>query len=238
MTPSQRLRPGLLPRIAPGLTAVLVLCGAAGAYADDFSERCAQLPAQAKISVEFLDTPVVTDDTRNVQALNGLSGKPPDGMHNTYGLTHANPVFKLGVSPRGITDGHGQFCAVPDISLRLSFSEFVVYLATELTDECRRDIIRSHEQEHVNTWRSQLRASAQLIATVLRRDVSEARVYMSNDAMNAGVRAWATELVAPLIKRMAATANEAQQAIDTPTSYSIVASRLRTCSQAVRGGSR
>ena len=125
-----------------------------------------------------------------------------------------------------------------DIALELGFSAFVVYLAKELTDPCHREIVRQHEQEHVNTWKSHLRASAQLLTTVLRRNIGEAHLYASRDEAEQGVGARAAELVAPWPKRILDSVGAAQDAIDTPVSYGIVTSRLRTCGQSVRGGSR
>jgi len=210
---------------------------AGGARADDFAERCAQLPQQAKITVVFHDRQVTTDNTRSVQELNRISGKALD-QHNVYGLTRAVPVYRLQVASRAVADGNGRICAIPDIAIELGFSEFVVYLARELTDPCHQDIIRQHEQDHVNTWKSQLRASAQLLTTVLRRDIGEARYYTSREEADAGVRAWAAELAAPWLKRMLETVTAAQGAIDTRVSYDTVTSRLRTCGQRIRGGSR
>jgi hypothetical protein len=211
------------------LLAALVCLGARCANADDFAERCTQLAQQARISVTFEDRPVAIDESRNVQALNGLSGKQPSSNHNVYGITHAKPYFRVSVVPKVISDGQGKFCAMPDIFIKLGFSEMVVYLARELTDGCRRNVIWEHEEEHVNTWRAHLRASAQLLTTVLFREVGDSRAYASRDEAEAGVRSWANELVAPWAKRMIASVTEAQRAIDTPASYAAVASRLRTC---------
>jgi hypothetical protein len=211
------------------LAAALVCLGAGCASADDFAERCRELPRQVKITVTFQDRPVITDDSRNVQTLNGLSGKRAGSHPDIQGLTHAEPSFSLSTVPRAVADGRGQICAMPDISLGLGFSEIVVYLARELTDSCRRSIIREHEEEHVNRWKSHLRASAQLLTTILLREVGEPRIYASRDEAEAGVRAWAEELVTPWVKRILATVGDAQQALDTPASYAAVASRLRLC---------
>jgi hypothetical protein len=208
------------------------------APAQDFAERCAQLPQQAKIAVVFRDRQVLTDDTRSMQQLNRLSARATGDYHNVYGVTYAKPGFRLLASARTVDDGGGHICALPDIMIELGFSEFVVYLAKELTDPCQKDIIRQHEQDHVNTWKSQMRASAQLLTTVLRRDLGDARYYASHGEAEAAVRAWAAELAAPWLKRMLDSVTAAQNAIDTPVSYDTVISRLRTCGQAVRGGSR
>ncbi len=220
--------------------AALILYSAlfGSALADDFAARCAELPQQARIDVTFRDRPVDRDDTRSVQDLNRIAGRPAGDYHNVYGLTHARPEFRLQAAPRALADDNGRVCAVPDIAIELGFSAFVVYLAKELTDPCPQDIIRQHEQEHVNTWKSHLRASAQLLATVLRRNLGEARSYASREDAAEGVRAWATELVAPWPKRILDSVGAAQEAIDTPVSYGIVTSRLRTCGQSLRGGSR
>lgn len=220
--------------VARVLLAVLACLGTTCANAENFAERCGELSRQAKISVTFEDRPVVEDDSRNVQALNGLAGKPAASNHNVYGITHAKPYFRLNVVPRVISDGQGNLCAMPDISVRLGFSEFVVFMARDLTDRCRRNVIREHEEEHVNTWRSHLRASAQLLTTILLREVGDARMYASRDDAEAGIRSWVDALVGPWAKRVFASVVEAQQAIDTPASYAAVASRLRTCPSRVR----
>jgi hypothetical protein len=217
---------------------LLLLAFSAGARGDEFTDRCAGLPQQVKVDVVFQDRDVMTDVTRNVQELNRIAAKPAGDHHNVYGVTHAKPTFRLTVTPRAITDGGARFCATPDIAIELGFSDFVVYLAKELTDPCRRDIIRQHEQEHVNTWKAHLRASAQLLAAALRRNIGEARFYASREETEAGVRAWSEALVGPWAKRILDSVTAAQGAIDTPVSYGIVTSRLRTCGQAVRGGSR
>ena len=170
--------------------------------------------------------------------MNRIAGRPAGDYHNVYGLTHAKPDFKMQVAPRILVADDGRVCAVPDISIELGFTAFVVYLAKELTDPCHQDIIRQHEQEHVNTWKSHLRASAQLLTTVLRRNLGDARDYATREEATTGVRAWATELVAPWPKRILESVGAAQDAIDTPVSYGIVTSRLRTCGQSLRGGSR
>jgi hypothetical protein len=208
------------------------------ARADDFSDHCVLLPQEANITVVFHDRDVMTDDTRNIQELSRIAGRPPGDNHNVYGVTHAKPTFRVRVAPRVIAGNDGHVCAMPDIAIEFGFSEFVVYLAKELTDPCRRDIIRQHEQEHVNTWKSHLRASAQLLTTVLRRDVGAPRYFASQIEAENGVRFWAEQLVAPWPKRILEAITAAQGSIDTSVSYGIVTSRLRTCSQTIRGGSR
>lgn len=227
-------------KLASVLAVTLALIGLAtsAAHADEFAERCQALSRQVNISVVFEDRPVVSDESRTMPALNELAGKNPGDNHNVYGLTHAVPSFQMRVAPRGVADGRGQVCAVPDISLSLGFSVFVVYLARELIDGCRRSIIQAHEEEHVKTWKSHWRASAQFLTTILRREVGEARTYASREEAEAGVRAWGDELVTPWVKRMIASVREAQQVIDTPASYAAVASRLRSCPPVARGGTR
>jgi hypothetical protein len=157
------------------VASVIVCPLQASAQADSFADRCTKLTRDASVTVEFEDREVATDETQSVQALTARSGKAAGGPNQVYGLTHAKPTVHLNVVVRTISDGSGRTCAMPDIALTLGFSEFVVYLASELTDPCRREVIRAHEQEHVNTWKSHLRASANMLPGLLRRDLCEAR---------------------------------------------------------------
>jgi hypothetical protein len=216
-------------KITSCLAAALVYLGTSCVSADDFTERCNNLSRQLQVSVTFEDRHVVTDETRDVEALNGLSGKRAGENHNVYGLTDAKPTFRMSVIPRGVADSHGRFCAIPDISLTLGFSQFTVYLARELRDPCRRNIIWEHEQQHVSRWKSHLRASAQLLTTILRREAVEPRTYVSRDELEAGIRAWSEELVTPWVTRILAIVGDEQRAIDTPDSYAAVANRMRLC---------
>lgn len=207
----------------------LILFAVGTASADDFARRCNELSRDVKIQVNFQDREVATDESRTVQALNQMSGKRSGSSHNVYGLTRATPLLRLEVTPRAIADSDGRVCAIPDISVILGFSELEMYLAMELTDLCRKQVIREHEEEHVKTWRAHLRVSASLLANVLQREVGESRIYGSREAAELGVRAWAYGMVNPWAKRIADIVISAQQAIDTPTSYALVAARLRAC---------
>lgn len=230
-----RKKPHLRISIA---VALLGLCPP-WAQAADFAARCNLLTNQANVMVEFQDREVMTDESRTVQALNEMSGKLVGGPSNILGLTHAKPSFQMNVMVRAITNEKGQACAIPNIKLTLGFSAFVVYLARDLTDGCRREVIRAHEQEHVDTWKSHLRASAQMLPGVLRRELGEmgeARIYDSREEAEAAVRTQATGLVTPWLARIAAAATEAQLAIDTPMSYTGVVNRLRACPGGARGG--
>lgn len=192
---------------------------------------------QARIAVTFRDREVVGDTTKSVADLNRVAGNRRPENHNVYGLTFANPDFKMVARPLTVDTGDG-FCAVPEIRINLGLSDFRVYLARELTDPCQQAIIREHEEEHVKTWRSQLRAGAQLLATTLRNNAGPPRYYASAKEAEAGVNAWSLELVTPWIQRILVSVRAAQASIDTQTSYDSVTSRLRSCGRAVRGGSR
>src|SRR5258706_11789185 len=126
-----------------------------GAHADDFAERCAQLPQQAKIAVVFHDREVTTDNSHTVPELNRMSGKPAGDYHNVYGITHAKPSFRVQVAPRMLADHTRRICAIPDIPIELGFSEFVVYLPKELTHPCIQEIIRQPTQDNFITWKPQ-----------------------------------------------------------------------------------
>lgn len=199
------------------------------AQTETFGDRCARLTRDARVTVEFEDREVTTDETQTIQSLNALSGKAAGGPQQILGLTHAKPSVHLNIVVRAVSDAKGQTCAMPDIALTLGFSDFVVYLAQELSDPCRREVIRAHEQEHVNTWKSHLRASAQMLPGILRRELGEARLYPSREAAHLAARAQVNDLITPWLSRINAAATEAQQAIDTPTSYAGVLGHLRAC---------
>ena len=211
------------------LLAALACLAAGSAGAQDSADRCAEFAAGAKVGVSFRAGPVTTDESLGIESLNALAGKRAFDNHNVYGLTHAKPYFRSSVTLQVVADGNGRFCTRPDLAIELGYSEVTVYLARELTDPCRREIIRAHEQEHVDTWTAHLRASAQLLQSALLRETVGARVYASREEAETGTRAWAEERVAPWAARIAASVIEAQRAIDTPTSYAGVASRLRAC---------
>ena len=215
--------------------AALACCSLTGAaYADEFAERCALLSQQETINVVYRDSPVAGDTTRSTSELNRMGGVAAGGYHNIYGLTFAKPHFVMQVTPRAFIDDDGRICALPQIAIQLGFSEFAVYLAKELVNPCLREVIREHEQEHVTTWKSHLRASAQLLATVLQQNRGEARIYASREETEAGVQAWARELVAPWSQRILQSVEEAQKSIDTRVSYDRVTSRLRACARTMR----
>ena len=222
---------------------VALLCAAAAqlycsltgaAYADEFAERCALLSQQRTINVAYRDSPVASDATRSTSELNRIGGVAAGEYHNIYGMTFAKPQFVMQVTPRAFIDADGRICALPEIAIQLGFSAFAVYLAKELLNPCHREVIREHEQEHVTTWKSHLRASAQLLATVLQQNRGEARIYASREETEAGVQAWARELVAPWSQRVLQSVEEAQKSIDTQVSYDRVTSRLRACARTMR----
>jgi hypothetical protein len=208
--------------------AALACLAAGSAGAQGVSGSCADLARNAKVAVAFRAGPVATDDSLGIQGLNGLFGKRALDNHNVFGLTHASPYFRFRATAQILVEGD-RYCAAPDLEVELGYSEMKVYLARELTDPCRREIVRAHEQEHVDTWTAHLRASAQLLQTALLGELGEVRFYGSREEAEAGIRAWAQERVAPWAARIAASVVEAQRAIDTPTSYAAVASRLRAC---------
>lgn len=184
---------------------------------------------QPRIEVVFHDREVARYNTFTVAELNRMAGARRAEFHNVYGLTYANPDFRLMARPLTTEQRDGSICAVPEITVELSLSDFRVYLAKELVNLCQQMIIWEHEEEHVRIWRSQLRASARLLETALRNSAGAERAYASQSEAVAGVNAWALELVAPWMQQIVAVAISAQAAIDTQRSYDILSSQLRNC---------
>jgi len=191
--------------------------------------KCEQSAPAAQVRIDYRDSPVVEDGSRNVQQLNTLIGKGPDTNHNVYGLTRAVPDFKVAVAPQYIDDVSGGVCVVPNFWLVIGFSQLIIYVANEINDDCSRLVIRAHEYEHVNTSKNFLRASSGMLRGFYTNQPLEARYYVSLAAAMANVRPWVESLLAPRLAGLTEDLRRAQAEIDTPAVYERVKSGLRAC---------
>lgn len=211
------------------LQLVQLALGAMAADRADFEERCARLSADAKISVLFEDKPITKDNNRSLAELKRLSGSKSSQYHSILGLTHAVPAAKLDLTPNLLTDANGRICIVPSLVLTLGFSEFVVYLAKELQDGCRRKIVEAHENEHVGVWRNHFRISARLLEPVLRKQLANPTYFGNpNEAMNE-TRRRVEVVIDTWLKNIYEGVVSANQQIDSPASYQFEANRMRSC---------
>lgn len=196
---------------------------------DSFKVGCEKLMGPGKVTVVYADVTPAEDSSRTAKALQSVSGKTRDAYHNVYGLTHAEPEFRYEFRTRWRTSTDGQTCMVPDISIKLGFAAMRVYLARELNDSCRRNIVREHEQEHVSAWRSHFRIGARMLEEPLRAAFSQPRYYASQNQARADSRPWVEGILKPLHQHLMNGAVAAQRAIDSPAAYQRVAQRLHAC---------
>lgn len=203
---------------------------------DEFRDRCRKLAESAAVVVTFVDIPASENSSHTLKSLKTLSGKTNDLHHNVYGLTQAEPTFSYEVKPKWEISPTGKTCMVPDVSVKIGFLSMQVYLAKELLqDNCRKNIVREHELEHVSTWKSHFRIGAKLLESPLRLAFSQPRYYVSTSQAQAGLQPWAEEVLKPLQQQLMKGATSAQRAIDSPISYNHVKSRLRNCPPGVNG---
>jgi hypothetical protein len=194
-----------------------------------FAIACEKLASEAEVRVLFEDKQVTRDDSRNLEVLKRLSKSGPNPHHSVLGLTHAEPTASLEVTPRILTDPAGRTCGVASLTLKLSFSTLQVYLASELKDACRRQIVDEHEQEHVAVWRNHFKAGARMLESLLRTKLGQV-AYFSNPAeAREALPQRANELIAPLLKNLNNGIGINQQEIDSAGSYRYVEGRMRAC---------
>jgi len=216
---------------------LLLLMQNCAAYAsnDEFRAGCIKLAQAATVVVTFTDIATSENSSHTVKSLKSLSRKTGDPHHQVYGLTHAEPTFSYEIKPRWLTGPAGRTCMVPDVSVKLGFSAMRIYLARELQDNCRKNIVRDHELEHVSAWKSHFRIGAKLLEEPLRLALSQPRYYASKTQAQVDVQPWVEGVLKPFQQRLMKGVNSAQRAIDSPISYNHVKGRLRNCPPSANG---
>ena len=206
----------------------------AAAHTGAFAQRCEQLAADASIEVLFEEPQVGRDDSRSRDELMRLARSSRDPNHAVLGLTHAELSFKLRLAPSFLTHPDGSVCAVLSLTLQLGLSNLQVYLARELNDACRRDIVLKHEQEHVAVWRDHLRAGASLLRPLLQSSLGEPAYFSRRDEAEASVLARANTLIKEKLDGLREGIRFAHQQIDSPASYRNEENRMRACPRSGR----
>jgi hypothetical protein len=220
-------RPLLLTLIL--ILAILAVQRAAWATEGTFRASCEKALGAGKVAVMYADSAPTYNSSYTTKSLQSRSGKNQDAHHSIYGLTHAEPSFRLEIQSRLIVSPDGQACMVPDVSVKLGFSAMRVYLAKELQDDCKKNIVREHELEHVSTWRSHFRIGARMLEEPLRTAFSQPRHYTSEKLAQADLKPWVEDVLKPLQHSLVNSVMTAQRAIDSPASYERVKQRLRAC---------
>jgi len=211
------------------LACLLASSTAVAAQADNFEQRCERLAQTASVSVSFEDTPVTWDTRRSAEELKKLGPSQGNPYHTVLGLTHAQPTANLQVSHRSLTHAEGWTCIVGDVKVTLRFAELKVYLATELTNPCRRKIVEEHEAEHVRIYRNHFLAGARLAEPLIKKMLILPIYAADAETAEAELRRHTHEVVMSIAERITKVAMAANLEIDTPASYREVSARLRAC---------
>jgi hypothetical protein len=144
-------------------------------------------------------------------------------------LTQAVPQAKLDVKALTWESTQGAVCAVPEIHLELGFSVLSVYLANDIKDPCRRAIVFAHEEEHVRVWRDHLRASANIMKTLLLNSQGTAKEFTDVTQAKDAVKRRAEAAIEDLMARVQAGVLASQREIDTAASYQFESGRMLAC---------
>lgn len=199
------------------------------AQTGSFADRCERLAADAKIEVLFEEPQVTRDDSRSREELMRLAQSMRNPNHLVLGLTRAETAFNLRLAPTFLTDPDGRVCAVLALTLKLGFANLQVYLARELNDACRREIVLKHEEEHVAVWRDHLRAGARLLLPLLQANLGEPSYFNRRDEAEATVLSRANALITEKLEGLRDGIRFAHQQIDSPASYRNEENRMRAC---------
>lgn len=220
-------------RVTTGCMKILLLALAllppVAAEADGFTQQCERLAAGARIEVLFEEPQVTRDDSRSRDELMRLSQSSRNPNHAVLGLTQAEPSFNLRLAPAFLTHADGRVCAALSLTLKLGFSNLQVYLARELNGACRRDIVLTHEQEHVAVWRDHLRAGARLLQPLLQTSLGQPGYFSRRDEAEAALLSRANTLIKQKLDGLREGIRFAHQQIDSPASYRHEENRMRAC---------
>lgn len=139
-----------------------------------FENRCNELPATP---VEVSLRPFTVTENRSLPfaTLTRIS-EGPSPAHRTIGLTQANFGHRSTVDVRGFEDRIGaRACVRPQVKVELYVKPLTVYIASEYgSHPCHAEVIRAHEQRHVDVYTGYAReAKARLaseLATIVGRE--------------------------------------------------------------------
>ncbi len=197
----------------------------------DEKNSCNQLAQMASVKTSYTDRIVSEDSEHPLTYLKSLSDHKLDQNHNVLGLTVAKPELTYEFKSILSATPEGKVCMVPEITIKSGFSVMQIYLAKELQSNCKRQIIREHEYEHVSTWKNHIRIGTKLMESSMKQAFSQPRYYASTTEAERDLNSWVLEVIQPIEQRLLNGIERAQSAIDSPLSYSRVESRLLTCPQ-------
>ncbi len=199
------------------------------AFAGSVPPQCQKLVPYASVEMVYIDVPTKEVEHYSKEVLKGLADKHAPNAR-VFGLTRGKPEVQYEVNRGRLRLKSGQVCVVPQVKIRATFSEMTVFLASELAhNPCKKRLIRNHEMEHVNTWKSHLKGGMTLLKAPLLAKFSMPRVYASKEAADADLRNWIVGSIDPMMQKLFKNITKAQLEIDSPMSYRTVLQALNTC---------
>lgn len=208
----------------------LLLTCIQAANAEDIDPRCEKLIPHASVTMEYSEPTVKELTTQSKDEVKRLAKKSHMPNQTVYGLTRGRPEVEYSVNRARINLRGGQVCIVPRVIVKGGFSDMTVHLAHELLkNPCQLALIRDHEMEHVNIWRSHLKAGMHLMQKPLQAKFSVPRMYPSAQAADADLRGWIVDTIDPMMQQLFQNITKAQMEIDSPMSYQLVMEELKAC---------
>ena len=188
--------------------------------AGTFNDRCEGLPA-SRVHVALQPFTIGQDETTPFAALTQVS-EGPSPAHRTIGLTRANFGHRSSIEVKGIEDrARLRACARPNIQVELFVRPLTVYIAREYAaDPCRAQVIREHEQRHVDVYVGYAREAVPMLAQRLDAIVGAAPHYASTvDEAQAHVDRRIAETLEAFMRDSERTLATRQAEVDTPEEY-------------------
>jgi hypothetical protein len=218
------------------MTRIMTYCLVLGALmsqavnAAALDPRCEKLVPHASVKMDFTEPAVKELTTQSKEEVKRLAKKSQFPNQTVYGLTRGKPEVQYEVNRARINLRGGKVCIVPRVTVKAGFSDMTVYLAHELLKSpCKLNLIRAHEMEHVNTWRTHLKGGISLMQKPLQAKFSVPRLYDSAQAADADLRNWIIGTIDPMMQQLFQNITKAQMEIDSPMSYQLVLEELKAC---------
>lgn len=188
--------------------------------AGGFESRCEGLPANS-VNISMTAPVVAENRTVPTAVLTRMSESRGEALR-TIGLTKAKFGHRSTLEVKGVEDRIGaRACVRPTVSVELFLAPMTVYVAREYSDDpCRTQVIRAHEQRHVDTYFAFARESVPRLKAELERVLGTDPQY----GFTVGEAQSALDLrlgnaLTSFMNEAERTLASQQAAIDTPEEY-------------------
>lgn len=223
----------------PGLTSVWSIVGlgvvAGLAFSHSVAAQCPDVPAAARnptVRLDVLEPRLVYRHDVDLHGLGRIRNtfeKAPAGWV-MLGVTITSDQLSMQVRPLVSRQPGGRLCVwVADVAASMGDPELDVYVAANYpVGTCEYEVVREHENQHVEINRGVVRAWAPRVGAELRRVVASSFPMVL--ASTADVRRLPRMLMGrlqPLLDGMRAEMREKNGALDTPENYRRTAARCK-----------